>query len=61
MTDWVAMKALVGRYVQVLLNRDPDVYVSGELVDLSDDGEVCLFVDGRYEYSWPALEMDPLD
>lgn len=59
--DWPEMKALEGRYVQVLLNRDPDVYVSGVLVHLSIDGEVELEVDGRHEWSWPALEIDPLD
>lgn len=60
--SWVGeMPELEGRYVQVLLTRDPDLYVSGLLVSISPDGEVCLDVDGRLEWSWPALEVDPLD
>lgn len=59
--NWPVTKELEGRYVQVLLHRDPDNYVTGILVHLSVDGEVLLEVDGRYEYSWPALEVDVLD
>ena len=57
-TPWERMKALEGRRVRVLLDRDPDVFVEGVLVSLDEDGEAGVkYPDGHIGYCWPALDI----
>ncbi len=60
---WSDMYALIGQHVAIVLDwDDPAGIVHGELVSLSDDGEVGIFSDKTgLVYSWPALGMVPLD
>lgn len=62
-TEWsLGMRALLGRQVRVVLDRDPYIEVLGELRWFDEDGEVCLLSDdGSYRWCWPNLECAPLE
>lgn len=61
--EWsLHMRALLGRRVRVVLDRDPYVEAIGELRWFDVGGEVCLLADdGFYRWCWPNLECDPLE
>lgn len=55
---WPEMKALEGKQVRVLLDREEDVWVEGKLLVIWPDGEFNLEVDGVIRYGWPALKVE---
>lgn len=57
---WPEMKALEGKQVRVLLDREDDVWVEGKLLVIWPDGEFNIEVDGVIRYCWPALRVEEL-
>lgn len=44
-------------YVEVVINREPEIRLRGLLVALTEEGEATLIIDGVRRYCWPVLEI----
>jgi hypothetical protein len=62
MSDWEKhMRALLGKQVEVVLSRDPDVRVRGVLHQFTDDGEICVREDDlTFRWAWPNLDTQEI-
>lgn len=56
--EWVEhMRGCLGKQVRVIINRDPEVAVIGQLLSFDEGGEVAVRRDDGYiGWSWPNLE-----
>ena len=70
MTEWIGeppfasewtehMRALLGKRVNVTIDREKPVVVTGTLLSFNEGGEVAVREeDGFVTWSWPALEAE---
>ena len=56
------MRALLGKWVSVTIDREKPVVVTGTLLSFNEGGEVAIrHDDGFVTWAWPALEAEETD